>query len=162
MTEDLLLNVHRPGQYLGNEWNVSKKDFASYPLSFALGFPDLYEIGMSNLGLRIIYGVLNNIPDVTCERFFAVEADMEAVLKNSNRRLSSWESNQELICFDFLGFSLGSELNYTNVLSILELSGLPLQSSLRSYHYPLVIAGGPCALNPEPLAEFIDLFIIFS
>ena len=160
MTEDLLLNVHRPGQYLGNEWNVSKKDFASYPLSFALGFPDLYEIGMSNLGLRIIYGVLNNIPDVTCERFFAVEADMEAVLKNSNRRLSSWESNQELICFDFLGFSLGSELNYTNVLSILELSGLPLQSSLRSYHYPLVIAGGPCALNPEPMAEFFDLFII--
>jgi radical SAM family uncharacterized protein len=160
MTEDLLLNVHRPGQYLGNEWNACKKDFGSCAISFALGFPDLYEIGMSNLGLRIIYGVLNNIPDVACERFFAPEADMEAVLKNSNQRLSSWESNQELMRFDMLGFSLGSELNYTNVLSILELAGLPLQSSLRDSRYPLVIAGGPCALNPEPMAEFFDLFII--
>lgn len=160
MTEDLLLNVHRPGQYLGNEWNACKKDFGSCAISFALGFPDLYEIGMSNLGLRIIYGVLNHIPDVVCERFFALEADMEAVLKNSNQRLSSWESNQELMGFDMLGFSLGSELNYTNVLSILELAGLPLQSSLRDSRYPLVIAGGPCALNPEPMAEFFDLFII--
>jgi len=160
MSEDILLSVHRPGQYLGNEWNVSKKDFDSCSLSFALGFPDLYEIGMSNLGLRILYGVLNNIPDVVCERFFAPEADMEAVLKNSNRRLASWESSRELIDFDILGFSLGSELNYTNVLGILELSGLPLQSSLRDCRYPLVIAGGPCALNPEPMADFFDLFII--
>jgi len=160
MTEDLLLNVHRPGQYLGNEWNAYKKDPGSSAVSFALGFPDLYEIGMSNLGLRIIYGVLNNMTDVACERFFAVEADMEAALKSNNRRLSSWESNQELIRFDFLGFSLGSELNYTNVLSILELAGLPLQSSLRDCQYPLVIAGGPCSLNPEPMADFFDLFII--
>jgi len=160
MTEDLLLNVHRPGQYLGNEWNACKKDFGSCAISFALGFPDLYEIGMSNLGLRIIYGVLNNIPNVICERFFALEADMEAVLRSGNHRLSSWESNQELMRFDMLGFSLGSELNYTNVLSILELAGLPLQSSLRDSRYPLVIAGGPCALNPEPMAEFFDLFII--
>ncbi|MFA4993025.1 MAG: TIGR03960 family B12-binding radical SAM protein [Candidatus Omnitrophota bacterium] len=160
MSEDILLSVHRPGQYLGNEWNVSKKDFDSCSLSFALGFPDLYEIGMSNLGLRILYGVLNNIPDVVCERFFAPEADMEAVLKNSNKRLASWESSRELIGFDILGFSLGSELNYTNVLGILELSGLPLQSSLRDCRYPLVIAGGPCALNPEPMADFFDLFII--
>ena len=160
MNEDLLLSVHRPAQYIGNEWNASKKDFASCAVSFALGFPDLYEIGMSNLGLRIIYGVLNSIPDVVCERFFAVEADMEAVLRNSNSRLSSWETNQELMRFDILGFSLGSELNYTNVLSILELSGLPLQSSLRDSQYPLVIAGGPCTLNPEPMADFFDLFII--
>jgi len=160
MSEDILLSVHRPGQYLGNEWNVSKKDFGSCALSFALGFPDLYEIGMSNLGLRILYGVLNNIPDVVCERFFAPESDMEAVLKNSNKRLASWESSQELISFDILGFSLGSELNYTNVLGILELSGLPVQSSSRDYHYPLVIAGGPCVLNPEPMADFFDLFII--
>ena len=160
MTEDLLLSVHRPAQYIGNEWNASKKDFASCAISFALGFPDLYEIGMSNLGLRIIYGVLNSIPDVVCERFFAVEADMEAVLRNSNSKLSSWETNQELMRFDILGFSLGSELNYTNVLSILELAGLPLQSSLRDSQYPLVIAGGPCTLNPDPMADFFDLFII--
>ncbi|MFA5223703.1 MAG: radical SAM protein, partial [Candidatus Omnitrophota bacterium] len=160
MIEDLLLGVHRPGQYLGNEWNACKKADGSYSISFALGFPDLYEIGMSNLGLRIMYGVLNNIPDVSCERFFAPEADMEAALKNNGRRFSSWESGRELIGFDFLGFSLGSELNYTNVLNILELAGLPLQSVLRDCRYPLVIAGGPCSFNPEPMAEFFDLFII--
>ena len=160
MIEDLFVNVHRPAQYLGNEWNASQKDFASSLVSFALGFPDLYEVGMSNLGLRIIYGVLNNLPGVVCERFFALEADMEASLKNAKRRLFSWESNQELINFDLLGFSLGSELNYTNVLSILDLAGLPLESALRNQEYPLVIAGGPCTLNPEPLADFFDLFII--
>ena len=160
MIEDLLLNVHRPGQYLGNEWNAYKKDFNSCFLSVALGFPDLYEIGMSNLGLRIIYGVLNNISDVTCERFFAPEADMEVSLKSADRRFFSWETKQELSNFDILGFSLGSELNYTNVLNILELAGLPLQSCMRNHKHPLVIAGGPCSLNPEPMAEFFDLFII--
>ncbi|MCX5669430.1 MAG: TIGR03960 family B12-binding radical SAM protein [Candidatus Omnitrophica bacterium] len=160
MIEDLFVNVHRPAQYLGNEWNTVKKDFNTCAVSFALGFPDLYEIGMSNLGLRIIYGVLNNMPGVVCERFFALEADMADSLKNAKRRLFSWESNQELVNFDLLGFSLGSELNYTNVLSILDLAGLPLVSSLRNHQYPLVIAGGPCTLNPEPMHEFIDLFII--
>ncbi|MDP2044373.1 MAG: TIGR03960 family B12-binding radical SAM protein, partial [Candidatus Omnitrophota bacterium] len=160
MIEDILLEVHRPAQYLGNEWNASKKDLKSSEISFALGFPDLYEIGMSNLGLRIIYGVINKIPGVACERFFALEPDMEAALKLSNRRLFSWESSQELIRFDLLGFSLGSELNYTNVLNILDLAGLPLESSSRNQEFPLVIAGGPCALNPEPMHEFFDLFII--
>jgi len=160
MIEDLLVNVHRPAQYLGNEWNAAKGDFNSCAVSFALGFPDLYEIGMSNLGLRIIYGVLNDTPGVVCERFFAPEPDMEASLKNAKRRLFSWESNQELINFDLLGFSLGSELNYTNVLSILDLAGLPLESALRSHQYPLVIAGGPSTLNPEPMHEFVDVFII--
>ena len=160
MIEDLFVDVHRPAQYLGNEWNVNKGDFGSATLSFALGFPDLYEVGMSNLGLRIIYGVLNSIPGVVCERFFALEADMEVALKNAKRRMFSWETNQELIDFDFLGFSLGSELNYTNVLSILDLAGLPLISSLRNQEYPLVIGGGPCTLNPEPMSEFFDLFII--
>jgi len=160
MIEDLFVNVHRPAQYLGNEWNAGRKDFSSAKVSFALGFADLYEVGMSNLGLRIIYGVLNNISGLVCERFFALEADMEAALKNAKRRLFSWESNRELISFDLLGFSLGSELNYTNVLSILDLAGLPLESALRNQDYPLVIAGGPCTLNPEPISEFFDLFII--
>ncbi len=160
MIEDLFVDVHRPAQYLGNEWNASKGDFSSAALSFALGFPDLYEVGMSNLGLRIIYGVLNNLPGVVCERFFALEPDMEASLKNAKRDLFSWESNQKLSSFDLLGFSLGSELNYTNVLNILDLAGLPLESSLRNQEYPLVIGGGPCTLNPEPMHEFFDLFII--
>lgn len=160
MIEDLLINVHRPGQYLGNEWNVAQKDFNAARVSFALGFPDLYEVGMSNLGLRIIYGVLNNLPEVVCERFFAPEQDMQAALKNAQRYLFSWESNQQLRAFDLLGFSLGSELNYTNVLSILDLAGLPLTSAARDQQHPLVIGGGPCTLNPEPLADFFDLFII--
>jgi len=160
MIEDLFVNVHRPAQYLGNEWNAAQGDFNSAQVSFALGFPDLYEIGMSNLGLRIIYGVLNNTPGVVCERFFALEADMEASLKNAKRRLFSWETNQELIKFDWLGFSLGSELNYTNVLNILDLAGLPLAAVSRNHEYPLVIGGGPCTLNPEPMHEFFDLFII--
>lgn len=160
MIEDMLSGVHRPAQYLGNEWNASKKELGPSTISFALGFPDLYEVGMSNLGLRIIYGVLNKIPDLACERFFAPEPDMEAALKLNSSRLFSWESNQELIRFDLVGFSLGSELNYTNVLNILDLAGLPLESSLRNQEHPLVIAGGPCALNPEPMHEFFDLFII--
>jgi len=160
MIEDLFADVHRPAQYLGNEWNASCKDFSLAQVSFALGFPDLYEVGMSNLGLRIIYGVLNSQPNVVCERFFALEADMEAALKKAKRRLFSWESNQELIRFDLLGFSLGSELNYTNVLSILDLAGIPIAAELRSHEHPLVIAGGPCTLNPEPMSDFIDLFII--
>ena len=160
MIEDLFIDVHRPAQYLGNEWNAVKKDFTTCAVSFALGFPDLYEVGMSNLGLRIIYGVLNNLPGVACERFFALEADMEASLKNAKRRIFSWESNQELIKFDWLGFSLGSELNYTNVLSILDLAGLPLTAASRNEQYPLVIGGGPCTLNPEPMHDFFDLFII--
>lgn len=160
MIEDIISQVHRPGQYLGNEWNAGKKELKSSIISFALGFPDLYEVGMSNLGLRIIYGVINKIPGAACERFFAPEPDMEAALKLNNRRLFSWESNQELICFDLVGFSLGSELNYTNVLNILDLAGLPLESSSRNQEFPLVIAGGPCALNPEPMHEFFDLFII--
>jgi len=160
MIEDILLQVHRPAQYLGNEWNAARDKLRPGAISFALGFPDLYEVGMSNLGLRIIYGILNNIPDLACERFFAPEADMEAVLRNGKRRLFSLESNQELGSFDILGFSLGSELNYTNVLNILDLAGLSLDSASRGHELPLVIGGGPCTLNPEPMHEFFDLFII--
>jgi radical SAM family uncharacterized protein len=160
MIEDLLLNIHRPGQYLGIEWNACKKDFASCAVSFALGFPDLYEVGMSNLGLRIIYGAVNALPWAVCERFFAPEADMEQALKTAQRRFFSWESGRALLDFDLLGFSIGSELNYTNILNILDLAGLPLAATSRNQEYPLVIGGGPCTLNPEPLHEFFDLFII--
>ncbi|MDD5465869.1 MAG: TIGR03960 family B12-binding radical SAM protein [Candidatus Omnitrophica bacterium] len=160
MIEDLFLNVHRPAQYMGNEWNSSRKDFSSSAVSFALGFPDLYEVGMSNLGLRILYGLLNSLDGLVCERFFAPEADMEAALRSADKGLFSLESHRELAGFDVLGFSLGSELNYTNVLNILDLAGLPLESALRNQQHPLVIAGGPATLNPEPMADFFDLFII--
>jgi radical SAM family uncharacterized protein len=160
MYEDILLDVRKPGQYIGREWNVSSKDFDEAGIKFALSFPDLYEIGMSNLGLRIIYGILNNIPDVVCERVFAVEKDLEAILRLKKREVLSLESRRKLIDFDLLGFSLGSELNYTNVLNIMDLGGMPLRASLRDEKYPLVIGGGPCSLNPEPMHEFFDIFVI--
>ena len=160
MYDDLLLQVKRPGRYLGKEWNVSGKDFENASFKFALCFPDLYEVGMSNLGLRIIYGILNSLEGVCCERFFAPESDLEDILRRQNLQLLSLESRRKLKQFDIIGFSLSYELTYTNVLNILELGGIPLKSELRNGDFPLVIAGGPCTFNPEPLHEFFDLFVI--
>lgn len=160
MYEDILLDIKRPAQYLGREWNVAAKDFDKAAVKFALSFPDLYEIGMSNLGLRIIYGLLNAVPDITCERFFAVDSDLEKILRLENREILSLESRRKLSEFDLAGFSLGSELGYTNVLNILDLACLPLKASQRDYRYPLIIGGGPCVLNPEPMHDFFDLFVI--
>jgi radical SAM family uncharacterized protein len=158
--EDILLKVNKPARYIGREWNVSEKNFEQAKIKFALCFPDLYEVGMSNLGIRIIYGILNSIPDVTCERFFAVAADMEYELRNRQQEILSLESRRRLKDFDFIGFSLGYELSYTNILNILDLGGISLKSSERTQADPLVIGGGPCVLNPEPMADFFDLFVI--
>ncbi len=160
MIEDILLQVNKPGRYIGREWNAPKKDFAKAEIKFALCFPDLYEIGMSNLGLRIIYGILNSLDGVVCERFFAPDCDMENVLRKNYLQIFSLESRKQLRDFDLVGFSLGYELGYTNVLNMLDLGAIPLESSLRGNEYPLIIAGGPCALNPEPMHEFFDLFVI--
>ena len=160
MIEDILLQVNKPARYIGNEWNLPKKDFDAARVKFALCFPDLYEVGMSNLGLRIIYGILNNLPGVVCERFFSPATDMEAVLRNNHMEIFSLESKKRLREFDIIGFSLSYELSYTNVLNILTQGAIPLQSSLRDCSYPLVIGGGPCTLNQEPMHEFFDLFVI--
>lgn len=160
MLDDILLQVNKPGRYIGGEWNMPKKDFAGAKIRFALCFPDLYEVGMSNLGIRIIYGILNNICDVACERFFSVASDMDKILRDSNEEIFSLESGRKLREFDIIGFSLGYELSYTNVLNILKLGSIPLKASSRDNNYPLVIGGGPCALNPEPMHEFFDLFVI--
>ncbi len=160
MIDDILSQVHKPGRYIGGEWNVSRKDFESAAIKFALCFPDLYEVGMSNLGIRILYGILNDLDGVCCERFFSVAQDMENILRAAGTDIFSLESRRRLNDFDLVGFSLGYELSYTNVLNILELGGIPLLSSERDCRYPLVIAGGPCVLNPEPMHEFFDLFVI--
>ena len=160
MLEDILLQVNKPARYIGGEWNLPKKDFTQAEIKFALCFPDLYEIGMSNLGMRIIYGILNNIPDVSCERFFSPDCDLEKILRSNNIQILSLESKSRLKDFDIIGFSLGYELNYTNVLNILDLGGIPLKSTLRNETFPLIIGGGPCAFNPEPMHEFFDLFIV--
>ena len=160
MLEDILLQVNKPARYLGNEWNATKKNFDDLYIKFALCFPDLYDVGMSNFGMRILYGILNNIPDVVCERIFHPATDMESLMREKSLKLFSLESQKTLTDFDIVGFSLAYELNYTNILNILDLAAIPLLSSQRTGDFPLIIAGGSCCLNPEPMAEFIDLFVI--
>jgi radical SAM family uncharacterized protein len=160
MLDEILSGVMKPGRYIGQEWNVAKKDFDKAYIKFALCFPDLYEVGMSNLGVRILYSILNNITDVVCERFFAPGLDFENNLRKNNRGLFSLESKKNLRQFDIIGFSVGYELSYTNVLNILDLGSIPLQSSLRDSTYPLIVAGGPGILNPEPVHDFFDIFVI--
>ena len=160
MTEDLLLQVRKPARYIGQEWNSTCKDFEKSALKFALCFPDLYEVGMSNLGLRIIYGVLNSLPSVACERFFSPARDMEDILRRNQQEIFSLENKRRLREFDLAGFSLGYELCYTNVLNILDLGGIPLKAVERGNSYPLIIGAGAVVLNPEPLHEFFDLFVI--
>ena len=160
LEEDILLQVKKPGRYLGNEWNAVKKDFQSQDVKFALCFPDLYEIGMSNLGLRIVYGLLNSREGIVCERVFLPDTDMQKILRERKIPLFSLESRMALAEFDFIGFCLSYELNYTNILAILDLAAIPLLASERDLSFPLVIGGGACVSNPEPLSDFIDLFLI--
>jgi len=156
----LLPRVQKPARYLGNEWNAVKKDHRSVLVKMALMFPDLYEVGMSNLGLKILYEVINSRPDALLERAFAPAEDMDKLLRTEKLPLFSLENKVALKEFDLLGFSLQYELSYTNVLNMLDLAHIPLYSSDRLNSDPLVVGGGPCAFNPEPLAPFFDLFLL--
>jgi len=157
---NILYQVTKPARYTGGEWNAIIKDWDKTPIRIALTYPDLYEIGMSNMALPILYELLNSQPDVLAERVYAPWADMEAVMRTANVPLFSLESKHRLKDFDIIGFSLGYELTYTNVLNMLDLAQIPVLASERSDSHPLVIAGGSCALNPEPMADFIDFFVI--
>ena len=152
--------VNKPGRYVGNEINVVRKVWSKVDVKFALIFPDLYEIGMSHIGFEILYHVLNKLPYVAAERIYAPAADMERTLREKKLPLFSLESKRPLMDFDILGFTLQYELHYTNVLNLLNLGGIPIFSKDRNDDVPIVLAGGPCAFNPEPLAEFIDAFVI--
>ncbi len=156
----LLRSVQKPGRYSGGEYGQIIKDKEKVKARFAFCFPDSYEIGMSNLGMRILYGVLNQSDDVWCERVFAPWQDMTAKLREKNILLTAHESGDNVRDFDFLGFTLQYEMCYTNILNVLELSGIPLCAKDRGEEFPIVIGGGPCAVNPEPIAEFFDLFNI--
>lgn len=158
--QDLLPFVNRPSQYLGTETNRFLKDPAKIEVRVALAFPDLYEIGTSHFGMQILYHILNQRPDVAAERVFAPGEDMAANLVRSSMLLTSLESKTPLNRFDIVGFSLLYELNYTNVLSILDLGGIPFLSKQRGAGDPFVIAGGPCTCNPEPVADFFDAVVI--
>jgi len=156
----ILYQVTKPARYTGGEWNVARKDWEHTPIRVALAYPDLYEIGMSNMALPILYDLLNRQPDVLAERVYAPWVDMEAILRQEGIPLFSLESKHPLREFDIIGFSLGYELTYTNVLNMLDLAQIPVLASERGEPHPLVIAGGSGALNPEPMADFIDLFVI--
>ncbi len=153
-------SILKPSRYLGGEINSVKKDLTKVRLRFALVFPDIYEIGMSHFGFQILYHLLNARPEVACERVFAPWVDMESYLRKTQTSLKSLESGIPLSEFDIIGFSLQTELSYTNVLNILSLGGIPLFASERASAHPLVIAGGPCSFNPEPLASFLDAIVV--
>jgi len=158
--ERVLKKVQKPARYTGGEYNQIIKNKQDVNVRVAFCFPDTYEIGMSNLGMRILYGKLNSIEDVWCERVFAPWIDMESVMRENKIPLYTLESYDAVRDFDIIAFTLGYELSYTNVLNMLNLAGIPLRSDKRGEDYPPVIAGGTCCCNPEPMAEFIDLFVI--
>lgn len=154
----LLMEVEKPARYMGGEWNMVKKEGKNF--RFALCFPDVYEIGMSHMGSRILYHVLNEMEGVACERCFCPWSDMEALLRREGMPLFSLENRLPLGSFDIVGFSLLYEMCYTNILTMLELSRIPFLAKERGEDMPLILAGGPCAVNPEPLAEIVDAVIV--
>jgi radical SAM family uncharacterized protein/radical SAM-linked protein len=158
--QDFLPLVDQPSRYLGSEINAIKKDHAKVKLRFALAFPDLYEIGTSHFGLQILYYILNHNTEIVAERVYAPSNDMETYLRSSGTPITSLESRKPLKEFDIIGFSLLYELNYTNVLTILELANIPFFARERDNTFPIVIAGGPCTCNPEPVGEFFDAMVI--
>lgn len=156
----LLPYVNRPGQYLGGEYNSIHKEWTPERLKMAFAFPDTYEIGMSHLGLRVLYHCVNAYDDLLLERCFAPMVDMEALMRQKKIPLFSWESRHALKEFDVIGFTLQYEMSFSNVLNMLDLAGLSVLSAERGETDPIIVAGGPCVYNPEPLADFIDVFLI--
>ena len=160
LAHDVLQAVTKPARYTGHEWNSSEKRPGEAECSFALSMPDVYEVGMSNLGLKILYEILNRREDTAAERVYAPWVDMEAEMRGRRLPLFSLESRTPIRDFDFLGFSLQYEMIYTNVLNMLDLAGIPVWAAERGGDVPFVVGGGPCVYNVEPVADFFDLFVV--
>lgn len=158
--QDILYKVEKPARYLGNELNSIHKEIDEKMIRYAFCFPDIYEVGMSHLGMQILYHLLNTVEDVFCERVFAPAVDMEEKMKEKNIPLFALESREPIENFDFVGFTLQYELSYTNILNMLHLGNIPIYSRDRDENNPIVILGGPCAYNPEPIADFADIIIL--
>ena len=156
----ILPKVMKPGRYVGGEWNIIRKDWEKTDVRMAFVFPDVYEVGMSNLALRILYGLVNSYPDYLCERAFSPWPDMEEKMIEEGIPLYSLESFHPLQDFDIVGFTLQYELSYSNILNTLRLCDIPLRSVSRDESDPFIFAGGPCSYNPEPLAPFVDFFLL--
>lgn len=160
LSDEILMQIDKPARYIGNELNAVKKDKADVDIRFAMCFPDVYEIGMSHLGIQILYDMFNKRNDTWCERVYSPWPDLHAILKEQNIPLFGLESQEPLKDFDFIGITLQYEMCYTNILQILDLSQIPLLSRERTEKDPIVIGGGPCSYNPEPIADFFDIFYI--
>lgn len=158
--DSLLDRVQKPARYMGGEMNAVYKELSSVDIRYAFAFPDVYEVGMSHLGSRILYDIINKRKDAYCERVFMPWVDMADLMRAENVPLFSIETRSPIREFDMLGFTLQYEMSYTNILDMLDLAGIPLHSEDRTWDDPIVIAGGPCAFNPEPLYHFIDAFSI--
>ena len=160
LSDEILLKVDKPARYIGNEVNSVKKNPSSVDIRFCMCFPDVYEIGMSHLGIQILYDMFNQRSDVYCERVYSPWPDLGNIMKERNIPLFALETQDPIKDFDFLGITIQYEMCYTNILQILDLSQIPLLSKDRTWDHPLVIGGGPCTYNPEPIADFFDLFYI--
>ena len=160
LTDEILLSIQQPARYIGGEVNMTVKDPSKVDVRFAMCFPDVYEIGMSHLGIQILYSMFNSRDDIYCERVYSPWMDLDPIMREKHIPLFTLETQEPVKNFDFLGITLQYEMCYTNVLQVLELSGIPLHAADRTEEDPIVIGGGPCAYNPEPLAAFFDLFYI--
>ncbi len=160
LSDEILLKIEKPARYIGNEVNSVNKSQNKVDIRFAMCFPDVYEIGMSHLGIQILYDMFNRREDVWCERVYSPWLDLDKIMRQQHIPLFALESQDPIKNFDFLGITIQYEMCYTNILQILDLSEIPIHSLERTWEHPIVIGGGPCTYNPEPLAEFFDLFYI--
>ena len=160
LSDEILMTVEKPARYIGNEVNSVVKDKNKVDIRFAMCFPDVYEIGMSHLGIQILYDMFNRFEDTWCERVYSPWTDLDKIMREKNISLFALESQDPIKDFDFLGITLQYEMCYTNILQVLDLAGMPLYASERDENYPIVIGGGPCTYNPEPIADFFDIFYI--
>lgn len=160
LSDEILLTVDKPARYIGGEVNMRVKDPKAVDIRFCMCFPDVYEIGMSHLGIQILYDILNRREDTYCERVYSPWVDMDKLMREKNIPLFALESQDPVKNFDFLGITLQYEMCYTNILQILELSHIPIYAKDRTEEHPIVIGGGPCSYNPEPIADFFDFFYI--
>lgn len=160
LSDEILMSVEKPARYTGNEINMVKKDPASVDVRFCMCFPDVYEIGMSHLGIQILYDMFNQWEDTYCERVYSPWPDLDKIMREKHIPLFALESQQPIKEFDFLGITLQYEMCYTNILQVLDLSGIPLYTKDRTIEDPFVVCGGPCTYNPEPIADFFDLVYI--
>ena len=158
LSDEILMSIDKPARYIGQEVNMAVKDLDKVDVRFAMCFPDVYEIAMSHLGIQILYDMFNKMDGVYCERVYSPWTDLDKIMREKNIPLFTLETQSPVKELDFLGITIQYEMCYTNILQILDLSGIPLHATQRTEDDPIIIGGGPCTYNPEPIADFFDIF----